>query len=114
MADNVNHPAHYQSKKGIETIDIIEACVEDLTGIEAVCTGNVIKYISRWKKKNGLEDLKKAQWYLNKLIDTATRSISQIVVPDPLEPLEYNYYNVNPTIKITSTGEITYETDKDI
>ena len=122
MADNVNHPAHYQSKKGIETIDIIEACVEDLTGIEAVCTGNVIKYISRWKKKNGLEDLKKAQWYLNKLIDTAsdtinlpkTRSISQIVVPDPLEPQKYNYYNVNPSIKITSTGEITNETDKDI
>lgn len=72
MADNVNHPAHYQSRKGIETIDIIEACVEDLTGMEAVCTGNVIKYISRWKKKNGLEDLKKARWYLDRLIDSQT------------------------------------------
>ena len=69
LEDNVNHPAHYQSANGIETIDMIEACTEDLFGMEAVCTGNVVKYISRWSKKNGLEDLKKAQWYLNKLID---------------------------------------------
>lgn len=66
--DNVNHPAHYQSNSGLETIHIIEACTENLTGIEAVATGNVIKYMSRWKKKNGLEDLKKARWYLNHLI----------------------------------------------
>ena len=70
MTDNVNHPAHYQSKSGLETIDIIAACTEELTGMEAVCTGNIIKYISRWKKKNGLEDLKKARWYLNRLINT--------------------------------------------
>lgn len=69
LEDNVNHPAHYQSANGLETIDMIEACTEDLFGMEAVCTGNVVKYISRWSKKNGLEDLKKAQWYLNKLID---------------------------------------------
>lgn len=68
MNDPVNHPSHYQSKSGLETIDIIDACTEDLVGMEAVCTGNCIKYLSRWKKKNGLEDLKKAQWYLNKLI----------------------------------------------
>jgi hypothetical protein len=36
--------------------------------MEAVCTGNALKYLWRWKKKNGVEDLKKAQWYLNKLI----------------------------------------------
>lgn len=69
MVDNVNHPQHYQSRSGLETIDIIAAVTEDLSGMEAVCTANVVKYISRWKKKNGLEDLKKAQWYLNKLID---------------------------------------------
>lgn len=66
--DNVNRPEHYQTKNGLETIDAIEAFTEDLTGIEAVCTGNVIKYISRWKKKNGIEDLKKAEWYLQRLI----------------------------------------------
>lgn len=66
--DFVNHPPHYQTKNGLETIDVIEAFTEDLTGAEAIHTGNVIKYICRWKHKNGLEDLKKARWYLNRLI----------------------------------------------
>lgn len=64
----VNHPAHYQSKSGLETIDVIEAFCDYLNGIEAVCTANIIKYICRWKKKNGIEDLRKAAWYLNRLI----------------------------------------------
>ena len=67
--DMVNHPSHYKSNYGIEVIDVIEAFTEDLKGVEAVSTANVIKYICRWKKKNGLEDLKKAQWYLDHLID---------------------------------------------
>lgn len=67
--DNVNHPAHYMSHTGLETIDVIEAFTSDLTGMDAVCTANVIKYICRWKHKNGVEDLKKAQWYLNRLIE---------------------------------------------
>lgn len=66
--DNVNHPKHY-IHGGIETIDVIKAWTEDLSGFEAVLTGNVIKYISRWKSKNGLEDLKKAAWYLERLIE---------------------------------------------
>lgn len=64
----VNHPSHYQSKNGIETIDAIAAAVEDLHGIEAYETGNVIKYLFRWKKKNGLQDLQKSAWYLQDLI----------------------------------------------
>lgn len=67
-ADNVNHPQHYQSKSGLETIDVIEAFTEGLVGGEATNTGNVLKYMCRWKSKNGLEDLKKARWYLNRLI----------------------------------------------
>lgn len=66
--DLVNNPAHYNTKKGLKTIDVIEAFTDGLVGIEATDTGNVIKYICRWKKKNGLQDLKKAQWYLNHLI----------------------------------------------
>lgn len=58
----VNHPKHYQGN-GIEVIDIIEAF--DLNFIE----GNIIKYLLRYKSKNGLEDLKKSQWYLQRLID---------------------------------------------
>ena len=67
--DMVNHPDHYKTVSGLETIDVIEAFTDGLNGIEATDTGNVIKYICRWKKKNGLEDLKKAQWYLNHLIN---------------------------------------------
>lgn len=66
--DMVNHPQHYKTETGLETIDVIEAFTSCLDGIEAVDTANIIKYICRWKKKNGLEDLKKAQWYLNHLI----------------------------------------------
>lgn len=65
----VSHPSHYQSEKGLEVIDVIEAFTSDLNGIEAVDTGNIIKYICRWKKKNGVQDLKKAMWYLQHLID---------------------------------------------
>lgn len=66
--DNVNHPSHYQTESGLECIDIMEACTADLKGAEAVNTCQVIKYIWRWKAKNGLEDLKKAKWYLERLI----------------------------------------------
>lgn len=65
----ISHPSHYQSETGMEVIDVIEAFTFDLDGIEAFNTGNIIKYICRWKKKNGIEDLKKAQWYLQHLID---------------------------------------------
>lgn len=71
--DMVNTPPHYISEKGIETIDVIEAFTADLKGIEATDTGNIIKYICRWKHKNGLEDLKKAQWYLNHLIERVAK-----------------------------------------
>lgn len=66
--DAIN-PDHYKNGK-YECIDVMEEVTKDLTGLEAVCTGNVLKYIWRWKNKNGLEDLKKAQWYLNRLINT--------------------------------------------
>ena len=68
MSDNVNHPAHY-TQGGIECIEAIKAATVGLEGIEAVCMGNAIKYIWRWKQKNGTEDLKKAIWYINKLIE---------------------------------------------
>lgn len=63
----VYHPDHYQSKAGIEVIDVIEAFTDGLDGIEAFDTGNAIKYICRWKNKNGVEDLEKARWYIEHL-----------------------------------------------
>lgn len=64
----VDHPPHYQSETGLEVIDVIEAFTFDLAGSEAICTGNALKYLCRWKHKNGIQDLKKARWYLNRLI----------------------------------------------
>lgn len=52
-----------------EVIDVIEAFTFDLKGIEATDTGNVLKYMCRWKNKNGVQDLEKARWYLEHLID---------------------------------------------
>lgn len=67
MADAIN-PSHYKQGK-VECIDAIESATVHKTGLEAVCTANVIKYLWRYEAKNGLEDVRKAQWYLNKLID---------------------------------------------
>lgn len=60
------NPSHYKGE--IEAIDAIRVATKDLKGIQATDTGNVMKYMWRWKKKNGVEDLKKALWYLNHLI----------------------------------------------
>lgn len=68
VPDVVNHPSHYTNGK-VECIDAIESATVGKTGIEAVCVANVIKYLWRYEDKNGLEDIKKAQWYLNKLIE---------------------------------------------
>lgn len=64
--DNVNHPNHYLGK--VEVIDYIEDKLSP-EQFEGYLAGNVIKYMSRYQKKNGLEDLKKGRWYLNKLIE---------------------------------------------
>ena len=66
LEDMVNHPPHY-NKAGIECIDAIEAMTEE--GFEYYLQGNIMKYLWRYRYKNGAEDLKKAQWYLNELID---------------------------------------------
>ena len=64
----VNHPSNYKVGK-YEAIDIINEATKDLTGMAAVDTSQVLKYILRWNKKNGLQDCKKAAWYLNHLIE---------------------------------------------
>ena len=63
--DMVNSPEHY-NKAGIETIDALEAMLTN--GFDYYLQGNIVKYLWRYRYKNGVEDLKKAQWYLNKLI----------------------------------------------
>lgn len=65
----VSHPSHYMADNGLTAIDVIEAFTSHLSGIEAVDTANVLKYVCRWKRKNGVQDLEKAMWYLQHLID---------------------------------------------
>lgn len=73
----VDHPSHYQSESGLEAWDVIEAFTSDLNGVEAFDTGNVLKYMCRWKKKNGLEDLKKAKRYLDHLINHVEKILKE-------------------------------------
>jgi hypothetical protein len=63
--DNVNHPPHY-NQGGIECIEAIKAALG--SGFVKYCTGNVIKYLWRYDNKGGVEDLKKAAWYLDRAI----------------------------------------------
>lgn len=65
--DNIN-PDHYKQGK-IECIRALEAATINKPGFEGALVANVIKYLWRYEAKNGIEDVKKAQWYLNELID---------------------------------------------
>lgn len=67
MSDNVNHPSHYETGK----FECIEVMVET-QGVQATkdfCLCNALKYIYRHRRKNGLEDIQKAIWYLNKAVE---------------------------------------------
>lgn len=67
MPDNVNHPKHYNSHpSGIECIQVVEHMPFNI--------GNAIKYLWRTEHKNGLEDLKKAAWYVNREIERQSKT----------------------------------------
>ena len=63
----VNHPQHY-TQGCIECIDALKAATVGKRGIEAVCVANVIKYLWRYEEKNGIEDVRKAKWYIERLL----------------------------------------------
>ena len=66
MPDNVNHPEHYTGK-----FECIEVMIET-QGIDAVldfCICNAFKYLYRHRKKNGIEDIKKSKWYIDKYLE---------------------------------------------
>ena len=70
--DKVNSPPHYNNG-GMECIDYIQQQLDE--HFSSYCQGNVIKYLHRWRYKNGVEDLKKAEWYLKAMIrDIENRS----------------------------------------
>lgn len=66
--DEPINPQHYKNGK-VECIDALESATVNKTGIEAVCVANIIKYLWRYEDKNGIEDVKKAKWYLEKLLE---------------------------------------------
>ena len=67
--DNIIRPNHYASDKGFEVFDVQEAFIHELKGMSASYWCNIVKYILRFQRKNGVEDLKKAKYYLEKLIE---------------------------------------------
>ena len=64
--DMVNNPPHY-NKYGVECIEAIQSATGE--GYEYYLHGNIIKYLWRYRYKNGVQDLEKAQWYLSRLIE---------------------------------------------
>lgn len=68
MTNNVDHPSHYCGDGKIECIAALKDAMTK-EEFEGFCKGNVMKYLWRSNKKNGVEDLKKAQWYMNKLVE---------------------------------------------
>lgn len=69
MSDPVNHPAHY-THSDIECIDAIRAAVGSEHHFMSYCQGAAIKYLWRYRHKGGVEDLKKANWYLDRMIQS--------------------------------------------
>lgn len=65
--DNVNHPKHYELPNGIEVFDVIAGAMSE-EALHGFCIGNVIKYVCRHDRKNGVEDLEKARWYLDRYL----------------------------------------------
>ena len=95
MTDSINKPEHYTFGK-YECIDVIEElskqndkyeCIDvieelskqnDLQGAEGFLYGNIIKYLWRYKHKNGIEDLQKARWYLDRLISNTENDFKPV------------------------------------
>lgn len=77
MEDKVNHPSHYETD-GIQCIDAMVAA-QGADAVKEFCVCNAFKYIWRFRHKNGIEDIKKAAWYLNKYVELSEPSVGEIV-----------------------------------
>lgn len=91
LEDRVNHPNHYANKK-IEVISYIEDTLTR-TGYTDYCLGNVLKYVSRWRNKGGVEDLKKAHVYLGWAIESAEKEEMEAInkIGQMLEPVDQKW-----------------------
>ena len=116
MGDNVNHPKHYQNIAGVETIDILNDVVKDLPGKQAAMLWNSMKYLFRFQKKNGIEDLKKSRNYLDYLIADveATNEAAKNIMAKSPAPKEIKTDHGPCVIyesKISGHAEVYYSTD---
>jgi hypothetical protein len=71
-ASAVDHPSHY-NLGAVECIDALASALGP-EGFKGFCTGNALKYLWRWQAKAGVQDLEKARWYIDKLIEVMGRS----------------------------------------
>jgi hypothetical protein len=74
--DMVNHPPHYTSKAVCDKCNCPIECI-DITRHMSFNLGNAVKYLWRWQSKGGLEDLRKARWYLEDAINDLERKREQ-------------------------------------
>jgi len=72
--DKINKPAHYEGS--IECIEAIKSAMSK-EAFKGYLKGNIMKYIWRYDRKGGVEDLQKAEWYLKRLIDETSTTISE-------------------------------------
>lgn len=91
----VHHPSHYELEGlGVEVIDVIRSVLGEISFC-SYCKGNIIKYILRADKKNGLEDYRKARVYLNWLIET---------MESDDDPEEVEVYTNNEKYQVDKVG----------
>lgn len=116
MKDNVNHPDHYQNIAGVEAIDILNDVVKDLPGKQAAMLWNSMKYLFRFQKKNGVEDLNKARNYLDYLIADieATNEAAKNIMANSSEEPKQDKTVHGPCViyesKISGHAEVYYST----
>lgn len=84
--DPVNHPSHYETGK-FECIEVMEEAL-GRDAVEGFCICNAFKYLYRSQRKNGLEDLEKAKWYLDKLIGMRNEDLNLTTPISPREELD--------------------------
>lgn len=86
--DNVNHPSHYESSCSLECIDVMEAVLGDMA-VYDFCLCNAFKYLWRYKHKNGEEDIRKAEWYINRAMKLSSEIyVFSNDIPEEVERIE--------------------------
>ena len=93
FGDAVNHPSHYTKNGGIECIDAIRSSMTPKE-FQGMCKGNVMKYIWRYRDKNGVEDLKKAKVYLDWLIESVETTSWTTILEDESKTIEDKTFEI--------------------